>query len=173
MATALGNMQATTRFGHRGTRAATRRRKGGGSAAIRAIIVALVLSCAMLLAARPAHAAERAFEARFHATKPGDIVAIGNVNLNCTPYNDTSDAACNATRVHTSPNGGQDNNSFPARYIKVDPSGPGSNNSRATLSIPADATVEFAALYWSGVQNPANGPGTRVSMRMPGQTTYV
>src|SRR5690606_24782503 len=98
--------------------------------------------------------------------------AIGNVVLHCAPYNDNSNADCNATRIYGSPNGGKDNNDFPARYIKVDPSGPGSNNSRATLSIPVGATVEFAGLYWSGAQNPANGPGTRVSMRTPGQTTY-
>ena len=168
---AHGNIKTTARLELRDPWAATRRRKGRELFAAK-IIVALVLLCSVLLAAWPAHAADREFQVRFHTTKPGDIVAIGNVVLNCAPYNDTSNADCNATRVHGFPNGGRNNNEFPARYIKVDPSGPGSNNSRATLSIPTGATVEFAGLYWSGAQDPNDGPGTRVRMRTPGQTTY-
>ena len=171
MATMHANMKATARFEPLEPWAATRRRKGVGLFAARAI-VALVLLCSLLLAAWPADAAERAFENRFHTTKPGDIVAIGNVVLNCAPYGDTSNADCNSTREHPFPTGGMDNNDFPARYIKVDPSGPGSNNSRATLSIPAGAKVEFAGLYWSGAQSPGLGPGDRVAMRTPGKTTY-
>lgn len=167
--TAYGNIKATTRLELREPWAATRRHKGVGLFAARAVI-ALVLLCSVLLAAWPAHAQQREFSARFHTTKPGDIVAIGNVVLNCAPYNDTSNADCNGTRVHGSPNGGMNNNDFPARTIKVDPSGPGSNNSSATLSIPVGATVEFAGLYWSGAL--ANGVGTRVRVRTPGQTTY-
>ncbi|MGQ4660369.1 hypothetical protein [Lysobacter sp. F6437] len=168
-AMAHGNIKTTARLELRDPWAATRRRKRRELVAAKTI-VALVVLFSVLLAAWPAHAVDREFQARFHTTKPGDIIAIGNVVLNCAPYNDTSNADCNATRVHGFPTGGQNNNDFPARYIKVDPSGPGSNNSRATLSIPTGATVEFAGLYWSGAL--ANGVGTRVSVRTPGQTTY-
>ncbi len=164
------NMKATARFGYSDPLGTPRRRRRRDLSVARAVIALVVLGAVLLTAAWPAHAADREFQARFHTTKPGDIIAIGNVVLNCAPYNDTSNVDCNATRVHGSPTGGKNNNDFPARYVKVDPSGPGSNNSRATLSIPVGATVEFAGLYWSGAL--ANGAGTRVRMRTPGQTTY-
>ncbi|MGH8086127.1 MAG: hypothetical protein ACREPV_12795 [Lysobacter sp.] len=165
-------MKPTVRFEPGEPGAAKRPCEGGGLFAARAI-AALVLLSSALLAAWPAHAQEREFEVRFHSTQPGDIVTIGNVNLNCRAYNDNSDLPCNSTRTHASPNGGSDNNDFTMRYVKVDPSSPGDNNSSANLSIPDDATVLFAGLYWSGVRLITDPPGGRVSLRVPGQTAYV
>lgn len=165
------NMKATARFDYCHPSEATRRHRRRDLSAARAII-ALVVLALMLLAAWPAHADDRVFSARFHTTKPGDIVTIGNVNLNCRGYGDTSNPTCNAARNDKSPTGGSNNNDFPMVYVKVDPTGPGDNNSSAKLSIPTGATVLFAGLYWAGVRNTNQVPGSRVMLRVPGQAAY-
>src|SRR5690606_24121809 len=69
---------------------------------------------------------------------------------------------------HTSPNGGSNNNDFDMQYVRVDPSGADNNNSSAMLEIPADATVLFAALYWSSLRNQADPARGYVQFRTPG-----
>jgi len=151
--------------------AATRRRKGAGLFAARAA-VALVLLCSVLLAAWPTHAAEREFTTpRFHATVPGDIVMIGNVTENCAGYTDTPSSDCAATRTHTGPTGGSNNNDFDMQYTRVD-SGALNNNSSATLEIPNGATVLFAALYWSSIRNQSEPARSYVQFRTPGSAGY-
>ncbi len=164
--TAHGNIKTTARSGFRDARAAPHRRQGAG------LFVARAIAALVLLAAWPAHAQERPFSVRFHTTKPGDIVAIGNINLNCRAYGDTSDQDCNITRQDMGPTGGSDNNDFTMRYVKVDSASPGNNSSSANLSMPSGATVLFAGLYWSGVRLSSDPPGSRVSLRVPGQTAY-
>jgi uncharacterized repeat protein (TIGR01451 family) len=166
MATMHANMKATTRFEPLEPWAATRRRKGAGLFAARAI-VALVLLCSVLLAAWPAHAQERDFTPRFHATVPGDIVMIGNITQNCAGYTQTPSADCATTRTHKSPNGSRNNNDFGMLYTRVD-SGAQNNNSSATLEIPNGATVLFAGLYWASVRAEAEPARSYIQFRTPG-----
>jgi uncharacterized repeat protein (TIGR01451 family) len=97
---------------------------------------------------------------------------IGNVTENCAGYTDTPSPDCATARAHTNPNGGRNNNDFDMQYVRVDPSGADNNNSSAMLEIPADATVLFAALYWSSVRLESDIPRSYVSVRAPNSSSY-
>jgi hypothetical protein len=98
----------------------------------------------------------------------GGLTSIGNTLVTCP-------ANLSARRRHLRPGTragepclGQDNNGLNMRYVNVDPGNGRFNSSSATLSIPSDARVPHAFLYWGadlapGVNNPNSdsAPGGR------------
>lgn len=123
----------------------------------RARTPALLLAAVALFAAGlPAHA-QRTFSARYtNAAINGDIVGIGNVNMNCASFTGSPSTSCANSRTHTAGSGSSNNNDFTMVYTDVDSDGSTSNSSRAALNLPAGSTVLFAGLYWSGQGTAAN-----------------
>jgi uncharacterized repeat protein (TIGR01451 family) len=140
-----------------------RRTRLSGLAAFGVVVAALAV-------AAPAAFADREFEKRFSKNVTGDIAMAANVLTTCRPTTDNRGRAtnnCVRDRAGTSGN----NNSYFTDFVDVD--GPGNttfNSSEATLSLPADATVLFAGLYWGANtttkegadgENPARTPGDK------------
>jgi hypothetical protein len=104
----------------------------------------------------------------FSVNVRGGLTSIGNTLVTCP-------ANLSARRRHLRPGTragepclGQDNNGLNMRYVNVDPGNGRFNSSSATLSIPSDARVPHAFLYWGadlapGVNNPNSdsAPGGR------------
>lgn len=113
-----------------------------------ALLLALV---ALVVVSLPAHA-QRTFSMRYTTTVPGDIVGIGNVNMNCASFTapPAPSANCTSSRTHTGGSGNFNNNSFTMVNTDVDSDSTTFNSSRATLNLPSGSTVLFAGLYWSG-----------------------
>src|SRR5690606_36366542 len=105
---------------------------------------------ALAAVSAPAYA-DRAFTMRYSTTTSGDIVGIGNINLNCAAYGSPGTANCASSRTHTGGSGNYRNNNFnPMVNSDVDGDPSTFNSSSATLNMPANSTVLFAGLYWSG-----------------------
>lgn len=126
---------------------------------------ACLLLAALCGAAAPAFA-QRAFARRFPApaaqplTVRGDIVLVGNTSMTCP-------GGC------TAQNGNGRNNDFtPMVAVDVDADGTTTNSSRATLSIPAGSTIQFAGLYWAG-QNSTASTRTSVRFQTPASGGYT
>ncbi len=118
----------------------------------RARIPALLFSALALVAVSLPAQAQRTFSTRFTTTTPGNIVGIGNVNMNCAPFASPPDpsANCASSRTHTGGSGNFRNNNFTMVNTDVDSDGSTFNSSSATLNLPPGSTVLFAGLYWSG-----------------------
>ena len=110
----------------------------------------LALTAFVLVAASLPAQAQRTFATRYASTVNGNIVGIGNINMNCASFTGTPSTACANSRTDTSANGGARNNDFTMVNSDVDNDGSTFNSSRATLSLPGGSTVLFAGLYWSG-----------------------
>ena len=94
--------------------------------------------------AATATAAERDFSLRFSDTTNGNIAFAGNSLMTCTPSN----AGC--TDARTGVGTKLNNNDYDMlRVNTLSGDGAATAASASTLSLPADATVLFAGLYWS------------------------
>lgn len=93
----------------------------------------------------------RPFGVRYTANDTGDITIIGNALLTCAPTLPPSAACANAQAGISSP---LNNDSFDMGYLDTDNDPATFNSSQATLSLPANASVLFAGLYWDGDVTP-------------------
>ncbi len=89
---------------------------------------------------------DRAFTSRYTFTGRVDSLLVGNSTLNC------SGTGCAAAQ-----NGTGNNNSFNMIRVDVDADATTFTSSRATLTLPAGATVRRAFLYWGGDTSAAGG----------------
>lgn len=111
---------------------------------LRRLLAFAVAVAGMAAIAGPAAAAEREFSLRFSDTTNGNIAFAGNSLMSCTPSN----AGCEDARngVGTKLN----NNDYDMlRVNTLSGDGAATAASSSNLSLPADATVLFAGLYWS------------------------
>lgn len=131
----------------------------------------LFASVALTAISLPAHA-DRTFSMRYTNTTSGDIVGIGNVNMNCASLTDTPSAACLNSRTNTAGTGSSRNNDFTMVNIDVDSDPSTFNSSSATLNMPAGSTVLFAGLYWSG-RGPAASHSQSVLLATPASGGYT
>ena len=132
-------------------RAALRRRAAGA--------VASALALVPLMIAAPSSAqVVRNFTARTNVSMAGDITLIGNTLMSCS-----GNGQCTNGRNGTG--GNVDDNDFTMQYVDVDADASTFCSSRATLTLPATATVVWAGLYWSGDSN--NGARNQVRLSTP------
>jgi hypothetical protein len=99
------------------------------------------------------------FTPRFSANATGNIAIIGNTLETASTVNNSGRTAADVTAAQNGvagPNGNHiDNNDWNMAYVDVD-NNPGTfNSSQATLTLPTDATVLFAGLYWGSVTTTA------------------
>ncbi|APD10561.1 DUF11 domain-containing protein [Thermus brockianus] len=98
----------------------------------------------------------------------GDIVLVGNT-LMCA----ASRSGCDVT-VMNNPNA---NNNRSMTFINADPSAPNwgtgrGGSSAATLSLPTDAQVLWAGLYWGARADPGASGRNQIYLKPPGSTSY-
>ncbi len=119
----------------------------------RALRHILVIATAMLLMAGGgvAQAADKAFSVRWAQTMRGDVLAVGNTSLSCP----TAAANCANARNRV---GAYNNNDFTMANVDIDGDGSTFNSSRATVALPAGATLAWAGLYWAA-DTSAGGSG--------------
>ncbi|HEY0080340.1 MAG TPA: hypothetical protein VGB73_17150 [Pyrinomonadaceae bacterium] len=114
----------------------------------------LALAFVCLCAAQGAEAqVVRSFASRFTANDTGDIVLIGNTLISCQ----SNDNTCPGGRAATGTT--LNNNDFRMRFVDVDTDTTTFNSSRATLTLPAGATVLWAGLYWGADTTVGGGGG--------------
>ncbi|MFL5328736.1 MAG: SdrD B-like domain-containing protein [Gemmataceae bacterium] len=104
------------------------------------------------------------FTPRFSRNDTGDIAIIGNTLLTA-PAGAAGDAARNGTGALLN------NNDFSMVNVDVDSDASTLNSSRATLNMPAGATVLFAGLYWGA--DSANATRNQVKFQTPIAGAYV
>ena len=127
----------------------------------RALRHILVIAIATLLVAGGgvAQAADKAFSCRWAQTMRGDVLALGNTSLSCP----TANANCANARNRV---GAYNNNDFTMANVDVDGDGSTFNSSRATVALPAGATLAWAGLYWAA-DTSAGGSGRPLHRRQP------
>jgi uncharacterized repeat protein (TIGR01451 family) len=113
-----------------------RRSRLAGLATLGTVVVALAT-------AAPLAWADRAFSPRFATNDTGDIVMAANTLLSCQE----GAAGCADARAGTT-GSKLGNNSWDMRFVDVDSDSATFDSSRADVSLPADASILFAALYW-------------------------
>jgi uncharacterized repeat protein (TIGR01451 family) len=111
-----------------------------GLVRLAAVWTALV---AALASAAPSALADRAFTPRFKANDSGDIVMAANTLLSCA----SGASGCADARAGRS-GAKLGNNSWNMEFVDVDSDSATFNSSRADVSLPADASILFAGLYW-------------------------
>jgi uncharacterized repeat protein (TIGR01451 family) len=134
----------------------------------------------VLLAPAAAHA-DRPFAIRYTANDFGAITFAANTVMTCP------DSALSCANARLGLQGGSlgNNNGYAMTYVDVDGLGSTFNSSTATLSLPQDAFVLFAGLYWAGDTSAGATVGTvrgaaaptpasrgTVLMRVAGATAY-
>ena len=129
-----------------------------------AIIVA-ALSLAAVTAA-PASAADRAYAKRFGVNDTGDVRIVGNTSMSCA-----TSASCTSARAGTGTTSNLNNDAWNMAYVDVDSDATTFSSSRATLDLPAGATVLFAGLYWGG-DAPAAAARDQVKFDTPAPGGY-
>jgi uncharacterized repeat protein (TIGR01451 family) len=119
------------------------------SGRLRIAVLGVLGVLAVLALPAGAHAqVVRNFTPRYSGNLSGDITLIGNTLMSCS-----GGGTCTNARNGTG--GSVDNNDFTMQYVDVDGVGSTFNSSRATLTLPAGATVLWAGLYWGGDSNHA------------------
>ena len=110
----------------------------------------------------------RGYSERFSGNLIGSFEMIGNQNLTCV-------SNCPANPETNNP-------SVVMGYVDVDASSSTDNSSMSTLSLPANATVVWAGLYWGGVYSstqsginahPNNLSLDRVRFKTPANSNYT
>ena len=86
----------------------------------------------------------RPYAIRYQTTTHGSIALIGNTIETCP----AADAACAGARDGSATGAAANNNSYAMVLVDADADATTPDSSRATLSLPAGATVVFAGLYW-------------------------
>ena len=120
--------------------------------------------------------ADRPFAIRYTANDAGSITFAANTLMTCPD----SAPTCAAARAGTQ--GGSLGNNNGYAMVQVDSDGlPGTfNSSSADLSLPADAVVLWAGLYWAadtaaaagGAPAPSRVASGTVSLRLPSESAY-
>ena len=142
------------------------RRRGLWQAIAATLALALVGAPIVLADQTPANAAIiRPFSPVYSKNTNGDIVMAANTLMTCA----SGSAGCAAAQAASS-GAGTSNNDFNSEFVDVDADATTFNSSSATLAIPTDGGVLFAALVWGGRTNsagasPAN-PALRGNVRM-------
>ncbi len=104
----------------------------------------------------------RTYDIRFQTTMRGSIALIGNTIVTCPD----ADPDCAGARDGTATGGDANNNGYAMELVDVDGDASTSDSSRADLSLPAGATIEFAGLYWGA--NSASASRDEVRLAVPG-----
>ena len=142
-----------------------------------AVVLLLVLG-ALTPAASSAANLSASFTKRLGVNEYGDIAVVGNSLLTCqagTACTSALDAAL------TTPASGFANNDFTMRNVDVDSDASTFNSSGATLTLPSEAQVIFAGLYWSGRTTTGSGGAAppavankkTVKFATPGSSAYA
>ena len=147
------------------------------------LVVALAVVATALVSSTPSATAAvtRAFDVRFTQNTAGAIVLTGNTSLACPSSAAGCTAAKNASSSTASANNSLDNNGYLMANVDVDTDPTTFNSSRNTLTIPQDAQVLFAGLYWGADTSAGNGGAVapsaanngRVLFAGPGSTGYT
>ena len=117
-------------------------------------VVSLLVLGAVAPASSQAANLSASFSKRLGINEYGDIAITGNTLLTCqtgTACTSALDAAL------TTPGSGFANNDFTMRNADVDGDASTFNSSSATLTLPSEAQVIFAGLYWSGRTTTGSG----------------
>ena len=158
-----------------------RERSGNGSfdpiegrlrARTRAIALSIIAASTLVLSIAGTASADRPFAPRFSQNVQGAITFAANTILTCP----NSNADCAAARAGTGSK--LNNNQFNMTYVDVDDDPSTFNSSSATITIPTDAQVLFAGLYYGGRTSAGTGgtqapnPNARGTVRLktPGGT---
>jgi large repetitive protein len=104
----------------------------------------------------------RTYDIRFQTTMRGSIALIGNTIVTCPD----ADPDCAGARDGTATGGDANNNGYAMELVDVDGDASTADSSRADLSLPAGATIEFAGLYWGA--NSASASRDEVRLAVPG-----
>ena len=142
-----------------------------------AVLLTLAAVAVTLLLAPTQAFADRPFAIRYTANDAGGITFAANTLMTCP----ASAPSCAAAQAGTQGGTLGNNNGYAMTYVDVDGQPGTFNSSSAELSLPADATVLWAGLYWAGDTAAAAGgaaapsPGLRntVSLRAPGAGGYA
>jgi uncharacterized repeat protein (TIGR01451 family) len=129
----------------------------------------------VLIAPAAAHA-DRPFASRFTTNDFGSITFAANTLMTCPD----SAPTCASARAGLQGGSLGNNNGYAMTYVDVDGDSATFNSSTATLSLPQDAFVLFAGLYWAGDTSAGAGgaaaptPSARgtVLLRPPGAAGY-
>src|SRR5665648_824576 len=93
-----------------------------------------------VLASSSVARADRPFTPRFSLNTAGDLTLAANTLMTCP----AADSKCGPAQRGANAS----NNSFAMGYVDVDGDPATFDSSSAGLTLPAEATVEFAGLYW-------------------------
>ncbi|WP_189007491.1 right-handed parallel beta-helix repeat-containing protein [Deinococcus roseus] len=119
---------------------------------MRRFLLPLLLLLALVLQVANAQVI-RSFTPRYNATDTGNIQVIGNTLMTCsTAAGATGQATCAAALTRSAAVlADNNNNNHGSAYVDVDATDtPAFNNSStATLTLPTNATVLWAGIYWS------------------------
>lgn len=145
-----------------------------------AVLVALLLAplTALGLASPAAAATVRAFTPVFSANTNGDILMAANTLMTCRATSPGTNFANCATARASTFNAAYSNNDFTAEHVNDDADATTFNASSATLTVPADGTVLFAALVWGGRTETFNATSSNsalrgnVKLKVPGAPGY-
>src|SRR5262245_51138857 len=121
-----------------------------------------------LLEGRTLPAVITPFTSRFSANDTGDIAFVANTVVRADPNDADAANAQNGTLSGSANN----NNGHTMVNVDVDSDTTTFNSSRATLNLPAGATVLFAGLYW-GAESDYSANRDKVKFDTPATTGYV
>lgn len=114
----------------------------------------------------------RSFSPRFSTTDTGNIQVIGNTLMTCSTTTGTNAAQCVNARNRTANSGSQlnNNNQYISTYVDVDTTDTPTfnNSSTADLTLPTNATVLWAGLYWAARDSGANTARGQLRFKAPG-----
>ena len=133
---------------------------------VTAVSTCAAIVLAALLFVAPASAADRAYANRFGVNDTGDVRIVGNTSMSCV-----TSANCTAARAGTGSSANWNNDAWNMAYVDTDSDALTFSSSRATLDLPAGATVLFAGLYWGG-DAPAAAARNQVKFDTPAPGAY-
>lgn len=134
-------------------------------------------ACLFTLLVPASASADRPFAVRYSVNDAGSITFAANTLMTCPAAAPT----CTAARAGTQGGSLGNNNWFAMTHVDVDWMPGTFNSSSADLSLPADALVLWAGLYWAadtatgsgGAAAPSPAARNTVSLRVPGAGAYA
>jgi uncharacterized repeat protein (TIGR01451 family) len=139
-------------------------------------IAVVFCSVALALLLPAAASADRPFAIRYTTNDAGSITFAANTLMTCP----ASAPTCPAAQAGTQGGSLGNNNGYAMTYVDADGLPGTFNSSSADLTLPADAEVLWAGLYWAG--DTATAPrgaaapspllNNTVSLRLPGAAAY-
>ncbi|GAA3841632.1 hypothetical protein GCM10022243_05070 [Saccharothrix violaceirubra] len=123
-----------------------------------ALVSAGVVACSVVVSAPTANAAVvRPFTLNFNEEVYGDFIEVGNTVTTCPSGADPIDPLtaephenCDTAQGGTLPNANAGNDAYYMRWYDVDGQGNTVNSTRASITIPPGARVDYARLNWAG-----------------------